>query len=95
MLAGTDAHEEPGPTRVEHGTSLHHEPELLASAGLEPVELLRSATSLPAHHFGLADRGAVVPGLSADLILIDGAGIRATRALRRIWCGGVEISPAA
>ncbi|MGW9048374.1 amidohydrolase family protein [Streptomyces lydicus] len=46
---------------------------------------LRAATSLPARHFGLTDRGAVEPGLRADLVLIDSdpvADIRATRQIR-------------
>ena len=38
----------------------------------------------------------VEPGLRADLILIEGdplTDIRATRRIRRIWCGGVEHMP--
>lgn len=61
------------------------------------MDALRAATSLPARHFGLTDRGAVKPGLRADLVLVDGdpiADIRATRQIRRIWCGGTEHTPA-
>ncbi|PNE43055.1 amidohydrolase family protein [Streptomyces noursei] len=94
VLAGTDANTQPGvPFQVPHGTSLHHELQLLVTAGLTPAEALRAATSLPARHFGLTDRGAIAPGLRADLVLVDGdplADIRATRALTRVWCGGVE-----
>ncbi|MDA5143423.1 amidohydrolase family protein [Streptomyces sp. AD681] len=94
ILAGTDANAQPGvPFQVEHGASIHHELELLVEAGLTPVEALRSATVLPARHFDLDDRGAVKPGLRADLLLVDGnplADIRATRALRQVWCAGVE-----
>ncbi|MFG2495391.1 hypothetical protein ACGFSD_30685 [Streptomyces caniferus] len=52
---------------------------------------------MAARHFGLTDRGAVEPGLRADLVLVDGApiaDIRATRQIRRIWCGGTEHTPA-
>ncbi|WP_405014674.1 amidohydrolase family protein [Kitasatospora sp. NBC_01539] len=94
VLAGTDANVQPGvPARVEHGASLHRELELLVAAGLSTADALRAATSLPARHFGLADRGVIAPGLRADLVLVDGdplADIRATRAIRRVWCGGVE-----
>ncbi|MFF1273086.1 amidohydrolase family protein [Streptomyces marokkonensis] len=98
ILAGTDANAQPGaPFQVEHGASIHRELELLVAAGLTPAEALRSATVLPARHFGLDDRGSVAPGLRADLLLVDGnplADIRATRALRHIWCAGVEQVPA-
>ena len=49
--------------------------------------------SLPARHFGLADRGAVEPGKRADLLLLSGdpvADITATRRIQRVWCAGVE-----
>ena len=96
ILAGTDANAAPGvPFQVPHGESLHHELALLVDAGLTPSEVLRAATSLPAHHFGLTDRGRVDPGLRADLVLIDGdptTEIRTTRNLRRVWCAGVEVT---
>ncbi|WP_367221347.1 amidohydrolase family protein [Streptomyces sp. 16-176A] len=93
ILAGTDADAQPGALfQVEHGVGIHHELELLVEAGLTPVEALRSATVPPARHFGLDDRGAVEPGLRADLLLIDGnplVDIRATRAVRQVRCAGV------
>jgi imidazolonepropionase-like amidohydrolase len=63
------------------------------------VDALRAATDLPAKHFRLDDRGAIRPGLRADLVLLDGdpiADITATRAITRVWCAGVEVKgPAA
>ncbi|WP_410623648.1 amidohydrolase family protein [Amycolatopsis sp. cmx-8-4] len=98
ILAGTDANTAPGsPASVEHGRSLHHELELLVQAGLSALDALRAATSLPAQHFGLSDRGAITPGLRADLVLVDGdptTEISTTRNLVRIWCGGTAHSPA-
>jgi imidazolonepropionase-like amidohydrolase len=98
ILAGTDANAAPGaPAAVPYGTGMHHELELLVEAGLSTVDTLRAATCLPAQYFGLSDRGAVEPGLRADLVLIDGdplADIRRTRKIQRIWCGGVEHTPA-
>jgi N-acyl-D-amino-acid deacylase len=40
--------------------------------------LIRSMTSLPADRFGLRDRGRIVEGASADLVLFDADGIRDT-----------------
>lgn len=92
VLAGTDANTQPGvPFQVPHGESLHHELELLVAAGLSTLDALRAATSSPAQHFGLHDRGAITPGQRADLVLIDGdplATISATQNIQRIWCGG-------
>ena len=94
ILAGTDANETPGvPFNPMFGDSLHHELELLVEAGLSTIDALRAATSLPAQHFGLIDRGIIKPGYRADLVLIDGnplEDIRATRQIRRVWCGGIE-----
>lgn len=99
VLAGTDANDQPGaPYQVPHGESLLHELELLVDAGLSPAEALTAATAAPARFFGLLDRGTVAPGLRADLVLVDGdplADIRATRAVRRVWCAGVPQTPAA
>jgi imidazolonepropionase-like amidohydrolase len=98
ILAGTDANDSAGtPSPVPHGESLHQELELLVAAGLTAVEALLAATARPARYFGLADRGAVEPGMRADLILVEGdpiRDIRATRAISRIWCGGIEHEPA-
>lgn len=94
VLAGTDAAVVRGlPPLVAHGESLHDELELLVRAGLSPAEALRAATSEPARHFELADRGAIAPGLRADAVLIDGdplEDISATRRIQRVWCAGIE-----
>lgn len=97
ILAGTDANAAPGsPVPVAHGEALHHELELLVDAGLSATDALRAATSLPARHFRLTDRGGIGPGLRADLVLVDGnplEDIRATRNIRRVWCKGTEHVP--
>ena len=97
ILAGTDASATPGsPARVPHGASLHRELELLVEAGLPAADVLRAATAGPARYFGLAGRGAIEPGLRADLVLVDGdplSDIRATRSIRRVWCDGIEVQP--
>jgi imidazolonepropionase-like amidohydrolase len=93
ILAGTDANNAPGRAcPIVHGAALHRELELLVAAGLTATEALTAATSGPADHFGLSDRGRVAPGLRADLLLVDGdatSDITATRAIRRVWRRGV------
>ena len=95
ILAGTDAHYEPqSPFDVRHGESLHHELELLVDAGLSTIEVLQAATSLPAKHFGLTDRGKIEVGMRADLVLLAEdpvENIKATRSIRKVWCAGVEV----
>lgn len=92
VLAGTDA---PNPGTA-FGISMHGELALLVEAGLSPIEALRTATSVPAQHFGLADRGRIAPGLRADLVLVEGdasADIRATRELVSVWKNGRRVDP--
>ncbi|MGI5485753.1 amidohydrolase family protein [Microtetraspora malaysiensis] len=91
LLAGTDAN----PFAPVHGAAMHRELALLTEAGLSNVEALAAATSVPARHFGLADRGHVAPGLRADLLLVDGdptRDITATAAIAEVWRRGVRQS---
>jgi imidazolonepropionase-like amidohydrolase len=96
VLAGTDANAAPfAPAAIAHGESLHHELELLVNAGVSKVDALLAATTLPAKHFGLSDRGRIALGLRADLVLIDGdptSEIAISRNVERVWCGGIEYS---
>jgi imidazolonepropionase-like amidohydrolase len=81
LLAGTDA----GSTLIHPGFSLHDELEALVSAGLSPVEALRSATATPADFFGLSQTlGSVRPGAIADLVLLDANPLDAIANTRRI-----------
>ncbi|MEV4288622.1 amidohydrolase family protein [Nonomuraea bangladeshensis] len=89
LLAGTDA----TPFTPAHGAGLHRELELLTEAGLSPEEALAAATSVPARHFGLDDRGRIAPGLRADLVLVDGdptRDITATTSIVDVWRRGVR-----
>ncbi|RDI42482.1 amidohydrolase family protein [Nocardia mexicana] len=91
LLAGTDA----TPFAPAHGAAMHRELVLLREAGLDPEAALAAATSVPARHFGLADRGRIAPGLRADLLLIDGDPIRditATERISEIWRRGVRLA---
>ncbi len=93
ILAGTDA----GNPGTAHGVSLHGELALLVAAGLSPTEALNAATALPARLFDLGDRGRVVVGERADLMLVDGdptRDIEATRAIVSIWKNGFPVDRA-
>jgi imidazolonepropionase-like amidohydrolase len=96
ILAGCDV-SEPLPILggLAHGASLHHELQLLVAAGLTPIEALRAATSTPARRFGLADRGQIVPGFRADLLLVDGdptTNISDTLSIRAVWRRGTRLA---
>ncbi|MBE3014399.1 amidohydrolase family protein [Microbispora sp. NEAU-D428] len=91
LLAGTDANF----FTPLHGASMHRELPLLIEACLTPEEALATATSVPARHFGLHDRGRIAPGMRADLLLVDGdptRDITATRAIAAVWRRGVRQS---
>ncbi|MER5425342.1 amidohydrolase family protein [Streptosporangium roseum] len=91
LLAGTDA----TPFAPAHGAGMHRELRLLTEAGLSPQEALAAATSLPARHFGLSDRGRIAPGLRADLVLVEGdptRDITAIAAITDVWRRGVRQS---
>ncbi|KAJ7129189.1 putative hydrolase [Mycena epipterygia] len=97
ILAGTDSNGSPV-LAVAFGSSLHSELELLVGAGMSTVDVLRSATVLPAQHNLLFDRGVIAPGMRADLLLISGdpiANISNTRNIQRVWIAGVEYSDVA
>jgi len=94
VLAGSDV-SEPMPMLggLAHGASLHRELQLLAEAGLTPVEALRAATSVPAATFGLSDRGRIAVGARADLLLVDGdptEEVSDTLSTRMVWRAGVQ-----
>ena len=90
ILAGTDA-ANPG---TDHGVSMHQEIRMLVSAGLTNEQALAAATSIPAQHFRLADRGQIAPGMRADLVLVDGDPTKDIANVARIegvWKGGFSI----
>ena len=90
ILAGTDA---PG-AGTWFGVSMHRELELLVKGGMSPIQALQSATSTPATTFHLTDRGCIVKGLRADLLLVNGdptKDITSTRAIVAVWKQGVAV----
>ena len=73
-----------------HGDNAR-EMELMQAAGMPAAEVLAAATSGNARIFKLGDRGAVKPGLFADLVAVDGdptLDVAAVRQVRLVIKGG-------
>ena len=65
ILVGTD--------KGVPGVSVDRGIELYVEAGIPPMDAIREATAIPAKAMGMADEtGTLVPGLRADLIVVDG-----------------------
>jgi imidazolonepropionase-like amidohydrolase len=94
ILVGSDANLSPYvPANPPFGVSLHEELALLVAAGVSPVDAIRGATSLAASTHRLYDRGSIVAGLRADLVLLSAdptLEIRNSRSVKRVWIRGVE-----
>jgi imidazolonepropionase-like amidohydrolase len=68
LLAGSDSLD-----RYDFsGTSLHRELQMLVSAGLTPLEALRTATVNPAEFLTQRNAGTISQGNRADMVLLDG-----------------------
>ncbi|MEU3509681.1 amidohydrolase family protein [Streptomyces longwoodensis] len=69
MIAGTDAC---GAAGIIPGFALHDEFDHLAAAGVSPLTILRMTTTEPARFLGEEGAfGRILPGLPADLVLLD------------------------
>lgn len=67
VMAGTDM----PLALLTPGFSLHAELELLAEAGLSPMQVLHAATVAPAEWYGLEEKqGRIAEGMAADLVLL-------------------------
>lgn len=77
------------------GLGVSVEMDLYVRAGLPPVEVLRAATQTAARSLGLADRGAVEPGLRADFLILDAdplSDVTNVRAIRAVYKAGAEVA---
>ena len=71
------------------------EMDAMAHAGMSPAQVVTAATSGNARIFHLDDRGQVKPGLTADLVAVDGDPTRDLTAVRRVRLvlkGGAPVS---
>jgi imidazolonepropionase-like amidohydrolase len=79
IIAGSDA------TGLGNSTRLIRTMELMVDAGMTPMEVISSATSVAAHAFNLDKLfGEIKVGLKADLIAVDGNPDNEITALRNI-----------
>jgi imidazolonepropionase-like amidohydrolase len=80
------------------GLAEHLELEAMVDAGMTPAQALVAATSRAAEYLQLADRGSLVPGKRADLLVLDASpldDIGNTRRISRVFLAGAEIDRAA
>jgi imidazolonepropionase-like amidohydrolase len=80
-----------------HGNNAR-ELDLMVAGGMSPAQAIIAVTSGNAAAFRLPDRGAVRPGLVADLVAVTGdptRDIAAARAVRMVLKGGVIVAPEA
>jgi imidazolonepropionase-like amidohydrolase len=79
-----------------HGTNLDELP-LMMGAGLSAQEALHAATGSAAELLGVDDdRGAIRPGLRADLVVLEGAPTELTglaQRVRDVYLDGVRVGP--
>jgi len=94
IAAGTDA----GNIGTLHGPAIHREFELMAEAGLTPMQILVAATRNAARVFSPDPKfGTIEPGKLADLVLLDAdplADIRNARRIHTVIKGGRLFDPA-
>ena len=80
------------------GLAEHLELQAMVDAGMTPAQVLVAATSRAAEYLHLDDRGSLVPGRRADLLVLDASpldDIVNTRRISRTFINGVEIERAA
>lgn len=94
ILVATDANPGGFVPAIVHGTDLHREMQLLAEAGLTPVEVLQSATGTAAEAFGIENVGSIAPGQPATMVLVEGRPdqeITDSTKIVQIWVNGKTI----
>jgi imidazolonepropionase-like amidohydrolase len=93
VVMGTDA----GNIGTLHGPSVFREMELMAQAGLTPLQVLKSATVNAAATMGMEnDIGKIAPGSLADLVILDAdplANIASLSQISRVIKDGQGFTP--
>jgi hypothetical protein len=84
IVLGTDSSNLPAFISFFHGPSTIREVELLSEAGMAPMDVLRSATTIPAEMMGIDDLvGTVEVGKRADLLVVGEDPLMGLSAVRR------------
>jgi imidazolonepropionase-like amidohydrolase len=81
VVMGTDA----GNIGTLHGPSIFREMDLMAEAGLTPLQVLRSATVNGAKTLGIADLGTIAPGKLSDLVILNADPLTDVKNLSNIY----------
>lgn len=90
ILAGTD----PPNANINMGTDLYKELIFLRRSGIPAVDVLKSATSLPASKFDIGNVGYIKEGYIADMLLLDESPIDDMyniASIRRVWKAGILV----
>lgn len=93
ILVGTDSNASFFVPKINHGTSLHDEMELLVKAGMSPQKVLLGATSKVSQVFGLENTGTIEDKKSV-MILVKGRpdeAITDSTKIIQIWVDGEPI----
>ena len=85
IVVGTDASSWPVFLNFFHGTSTIREIELLGNAGIPPMDVISSATRIPAEMMGIQNLiGTVEVGKQADLIVVHNDPLKDLTALKSL-----------
>ena len=90
VAMGTDS----GPPARFQGYFEHLELELMAEAGLTPMQIIVASTGDAARCIGLTDRGTLSPGKLADFVVVTAdplADITNTRTIESVWISGNRV----
>ncbi len=90
IAMGTDS----GPVARFQGYFEHLEMWMMADAGMDPMQILRSATSVAASCLDLDDVGSLQPGKWADLVVLERnplEDIRNSRSIEAVWIAGNRV----
>jgi imidazolonepropionase-like amidohydrolase len=85
IVVGTDSGSWPHFLNLFHGPTTIREMELLVEAGMEPVDVIASATRIPAEMMGIEDEtGTIEVGKRANLLILQGDPLLNISALKSI-----------
>jgi imidazolonepropionase-like amidohydrolase len=75
----------------------HHELELMAAAGIAPLDVIKAASASSAAALGAADLGALTPGKKANFIIVSDDPVKdiaATKGIDEVWINAQKVERA-